>query len=72
MEDFDLVNKISIVPRGQTGGVTIFTPEEETMSSGMYTKEYLLNRICVGLGGRVAEEIVNGKNDVTTGASSDF
>ena len=72
MEDYDLVNKISIVPRGSTGGVTIFTPEEEAMESGMYTKEYLENRICVALGGRIAEEIVNGKDFVTTGASNDF
>lgn len=61
MEDYDLVNKISIVPRGGAGGVTIFTPNEEAMESGMYSKEYLENRICVAMGGRIAEEIVNGK-----------
>lgn len=72
MEEYDLVNKISIVPRGGAGGVTIFTPEEEAMESGMYTKEYLENRICVALGGRIAEEIINGKEQVTTGASNDF
>lgn len=72
MEEYDLVNKISIVPRGNAGGVTIFTPEEEAMESGMYSKQYLLNRICVAMGGRIAEEIVNGKNKVTTGASNDF
>lgn len=72
MEEYDLVNKISIVPRGGAGGVTIFTPEEEAMESGMYSKSYLLNRICVAMGGRIAEEIVNGKNKVTTGASNDF
>ena len=72
MEEYDLVNKISIVPRGGAGGVTIFTPEEEAMESGMYSKQYLLNRICVAMGGRIAEEIVNGKNKVTTGASNDF
>ena len=72
MEDYDLVNKISIVPRGGAGGVTIFTPEEEAMESGMYSKQYLLDRICVAMGGRIAEEIVNGKNKVTTGASNDF
>lgn len=72
MKEYDLVNKISIVPRGSTGGVTIFTPEEEAMESGMYTKEYLENRICVALGGRIAEEIINGKDQVTTGASNDF
>jgi cell division protease FtsH len=42
------------------------------MSSGLYTKEYLENRICVGLGGRIAEEIVNGENMITTGASDDL
>ena len=72
MKEYDLVNKISIVPRGATGGVTIFTPNEEAMESGMYTKEYLENRICVALGGRIAEEIINGKDKVTTGASNDF
>ena len=72
MEEYDLVNKISIVPRGGAGGVTIFTPDEESMESGMYTKAYLLNRICVGMGGRIAEEIILGKNKVTTGASNDF
>jgi len=72
MEEYDLVNKISIVPRGGAGGVTIFTPEEEAMESGMYSKQYLENRICVAMGGRIAEEIINGKDKVTTGASNDF
>lgn len=72
MEEYDLVNKISIVPRGGAGGVTIFTPNEEAMESGMYTKQYLENRICVAMGGRIAEEIINGKDKVTTGASNDF
>lgn len=67
-----MVNKISIIPRGQSGGVTIFTPNEEMMESGMYSKDFLENRICVGMGGRIAEEIINGKNKVTTGASNDF
>ena len=60
MKEYDLVSKISIVPRGGAGGVTIFLQNEETMESGMYTKEYLENRICVGLGGRIAEQIING------------
>jgi len=68
MEEYDLINKISIVPRGGTGGVTIFSPQEEAMESGMYTKEYLENRICVAMGGRIAEEIVLGPEKVTTGA----
>ena len=72
MEDYDLVSKISIVPRGGSGGVTIFTPDEESMESGIYSKQYLLDKICVGMGGRIAEEVVNGKKKVTTGASNDF
>lgn len=72
MAEYDLVSKISIVPRGGTGGVTVFTPNEEAMNSGMYSKQYLENRICVGMGGRIAEELLNGKNKVTTGASNDF
>ena len=48
--------------------MTIFTPNEEVMESGMYSKDYLLNRICVGMGGRIAEEIINGKEKITTGA----
>lgn len=72
MNDFDSINKISIVPRGETGGVTIFSPNEEAMNSGLYSKEYLENKICVGLGGRIAEELINGKNKITSGASNDI
>ena len=39
---------------------------------GLYSKEFLENRMCVALGGRLAEEIINGKDNVTTGASNDF
>jgi polyribonucleotide nucleotidyltransferase len=56
----------------ETKEFELFTPNEEVMESGMYSKEYLENRICVGLGGRIAEEIINGPNKVTTGASNDF
>ena len=72
IKDFDEVNKISIVPRGASGGVTIFTPDEEVLQTSMYTKQYLLDKICVSMGGRIAEELVNGKQKVTTGASNDF
>jgi cell division protease FtsH len=48
--------------------VTIFQPNEEMSESGLFTKEYLENRICVALGGRIAEEIINGADKVTTGA----
>lgn len=47
-------------------------PNEEAMNSGMYTKQYLLDKICVGMGGRIAEELVNGKSRVTTGAQNDI
>jgi len=72
MKDFDVVAKISIVPRGPAGGVTIFMPSEERLNTGLYSKEFLENRMCVALGGRLAEEIINGKDNVTTGASNDF
>jgi len=72
MNDFDVVAKISIVPRGPAGGVTIFMPSEERLNTGLYSKEFLENRMCVALGGRLAEEIINGKDNVTTGASNDF
>eukprot|EP00913_Durusdinium_trenchii_P015103 g14164.t1 len=72
MNDYDIVSKISIVPRGPAGGVTIFMPSEERLNSGLYSKEFLENRMCVALGGRLAEEIINGKDNVTTGASNDF
>ena len=48
--------------------MTIFQPNEEMSESGLFTKEYLENRICVALGGRIAEEIINGADKVTTGA----
>merc|ERR1719245_2127944 len=72
MSDFDVVTKISIVPRGPAGGVTIFMPSEDRLNSGLYSKEFLENRMCVALGGRIAEEIINGRDNVTTGASNDF
>merc|ERR1719382_2066956 len=72
MNDYDVVAKISIVPRDPAGGVTIFMPSEERLNTGLYSKEFLENRMCVALGGRLAEEIINGKDNVTTGASNDF
>ena len=42
------------------------------MESGMYSKQFLEDRICVAMGGRIAEELINGKDKVTTGASNDF
>jgi cell division protease FtsH len=72
MPDYDPVQKISIIPRGQAGGLTFFTPSEERMESGLYSRSYLHNQMAVALGGRVAEEIVYGEDEVTTGASNDL
>ena len=72
MPDYDTVQKISIIPRGQAGGLTFFTPSEERMESGLYSRAYLQNQMAVALGGRVAEEIVYGEDEVTTGASNDL
>ena len=70
MREYDEVRKVSILPRGDTGGVTYFQPSTDDV--GMYTKDYLLSQIKVALGGHAAEEIVYGREHVTTGASSDF
>lgn len=70
MPDYDEVRKVSIIPRGDAGGVTFFQPATEDV--GMYTKEYLLSQIKVALGGHAAEEIVYGRNRVSTGATNDF
>jgi len=72
MPDYDPVQKISIIPRGRAGGLTWFTPSEERMDSGLYSRSYLQNQMAVALGGRIAEEVVFGDEEVTTGASSDL
>lgn len=72
MPDYDPVQKISIIPRGAAGGLTWFTPSEDRMDSGLYSRSYLQNQMAVALGGRIAEEIVFGEEEVTTGASSDL
>lgn len=71
-KNYDKVSRISIAPRGNAGGLTIFTPDEERITSGLLTKEYLESLIQVALGGRVAEEIIFGEDEVTTGASNDL
>ena len=72
MPDYDPVQKISIIPRGRAGGLTWFTPSEERMDSGLYSRSYLQNQMSVALGGRIAEEIIFGEEEVTTGASNDL
>jgi len=70
--EYDDVTKISIVPRGKSGGVTMFEQTPENAESGLYSRQYLENRLAVALGGRAAEEICFGECNVTTGAYSDM
>lgn len=72
MPDYDPVQKISIIPRGRAGGLTWFTPSEDRMESGLYSRSYLQNQMAVALGGRIAEELIFGEEEVTTGASNDL
>lgn len=65
----DTVNRVTILPRGQSLGVTQFVAEEDRYN---YSRETLMARIAVGLGGRVAEELVFGAKNVTTGAENDL
>jgi len=63
----DPVHKVTIIPRGMALGVTLSAPAGDKFS---YNEEYLLGKIKVALGGRVAEELVFG--EITTGAESDI
>jgi cell division protease FtsH len=65
----DPVHKVSIVPRGRALGLTFSLPEEDRHN---YTKEYILGRLAMAYGGRVAEELIFGPEKVTTGAAQDI
>ena len=67
VEKADIVQKVTIIPRGDAGGYVLMTPEEDTM---LQTKSELLDRITGLLAGRVSEEIFF--DDVTTGAHNDI
>jgi len=67
--DHDPVYKVSIIPRGRALGVTMFLPEEDRYS---LTKKQLESQISSLFGGRIAEELIFGKDSVTTGASNDI
>ena len=70
---YDNVTKVTIIPRTNgAGGFTLFTPSEERSESGLYSQKYLKSQLAVALGGRVAEEIVYGQDEITTGASGDL
>ena len=71
--DYDTVAKVTIIPRTNgAGGFTLFTPSDDRLDSGMYSMKYLKSQLSVALGGRVAEELVFGTENVTTGASNDL
>ena len=69
LPDSDPVHKVTIIPRGHTGGVTWFLPPEDKSYKNIYELKDVLAR---AMGGRIAEKLIFGKDDITTGASSDL
>ena len=69
LPDSDPVHKVTIIPRGGTGGVTWFIPPEDRMFVSLIQFKDMLAR---GLGGRIAEEVVLGQDRITTGAGNDL
>ena len=69
LPDSDPVHKVTIIPRGGTGGVTWFIPPEDKNYTSLVEFKDVLAR---ALGGRIAEEVTYGKDKVTTGAGSDL
>lgn len=69
LPDSDVVHKVTIIPRGGTGGVTWFIPPEDKSYHSIIEYKDVLARM---LGGRIAEEVIYGADRVTTGAGSDL
>lgn len=69
LPDSDPVHKVTIIPRGRAGGVTWFIPPEDRTFVSLIQFKDMLAR---GLGGRIAEEVVLGKDRITTGAGNDL
>ena len=69
LPDSDPVHKVTIIPRGHTGGVTWFLPPEDRSYKNIYELKDILAR---AMGGRIAEKLIFGNDAVTTGASSDL
>jgi len=69
LPDSDLVHKVTIIPRGGTGGVTWFIPPEDRSYHSLIEYKDVLARM---LGGRIAEEVVYGQDRITTGAGNDL
>ncbi|MCP9848672.1 ATP-dependent zinc metalloprotease FtsH [Cyanobium sp. Morenito 9A2] len=69
----DKLDKVTLLPRaGGVGGFARTTPDEEILDSGLISKAYLRARLVVAMGGRAAELVVFGPNEVTQGASGDL
>ncbi|MEM9215327.1 MAG: ATP-dependent zinc metalloprotease FtsH2 [Cyanobacteria bacterium P01_F01_bin.150] len=69
VKDHDPVQKVTLIPRGQARGLTWFSPDED---QGLISRSQLKARITGTLGGRAAEEIIFGDDEVTTGAGNDL
>jgi cell division protease FtsH len=69
VKDHEPLQKVTIIPRGQAKGLTWFTPNEE---QGLESRAQILARITVTLGGRAAEEVVFGRDEITDGATRDI
>lgn len=69
LPDSDPVHKVTIIPRGRTGGVTWFLPPEDRSYKSIYELKDILAR---AMGGRIAEKLIFGEDAVTTGAASDL
>ena len=69
LDNCDPLHKVSIIPRGMALGITTVLPEKDHLT---LKKNQLLDRITMTLGGRVAEEIIYGPENITTGASNDL
>jgi cell division protease FtsH len=69
LPDSDPVHKVTIIPRGGTGGVTWFIPPEDRLYVSLVQFKDMLAR---GMGGRIAEEVILGADRITTGAGSDL
>ena len=69
LKNCDPLHKVSIIPRGMALGITMVLPEKDHLTM---KKSQILDTITMTLGGRVAEEIVYGKDSITTGASNDL